>query len=509
MKIQRNQPNTQKPHLPRLCIADVGLMAAITVIMTAVLATSHLVPMTYLLLMVAVYLGITVGVFFLVRNRQRRKLQIAGTLLTAIMLVASLIAGYYITRTINTVQKVVDASVERSTVSFYSLQSNPAESLEEMSDSAFGILKALDRDNTEQTLQQVEAEHNLTLTTVEFDDLMSLADALLDGSVDGIVLNEAYLTLYEETAGYENFPSQLKTISTRQVEHVIEPEPEEAESDDPIINILISGSDTRNDVIDQRGRSDVNIIASINTETHQILLISTPRDYFVPLDVGVEDTYDKLTHAGIYGMDVLKGTLENLYDINIDYYFRINFTGFVDVIDALGGIDVYSDYEFDSRFDNKDYHFQQGVNKLNGEQALVFARTRYAFKEGDRQRGDNQLEIVKAVLNKAVSPTILTKYLTILDNIQNCIDTSIPYDVLANLVRKQLEDNASWSIESFSVNGSDARSTTYSMNQQLYVMIPDEATVQEAKEKLTAIGNELQQEESEEESPDSTAEPAA
>ena len=505
MKIQRNQPNTQKPHLPRLCIADVGLMAAITIIMTAVLATSHLVPMTYLLLMVAVYLGITVGVFFLVRNGQRRKLQIAGTLLTAIMLVASLIAGYYITRTINTVQKVVDASVERSTVSFYSLQSNPAESLEEMSDSAFGILKALDRDNTEQTLQQVEAEHNLTLTTVEFDDLMSLADALLDGSVDGIVLNEAYLTLYEETAGYENFPSQLKTISTRQVEHVIEPEPEEAESDDPIINILISGSDTRNDVIDQRGRSDVNIIASINTETHQILLISTPRDYFVPLDVGVEDAYDKLTHAGIYGMDVLKGTLENLYDINIDYYFRINFTGFVDVIDALGGIDVYSDYEFDSRGS----HFDQGWNQLTGEEALNFARERYSFAEGDRQRGDNQLEIVKAVLNKAVSPTILTKYLTILDNIQNCIDTSIPYDVLANLVRKQLEDNASWSIESFSVNGSDARSTTYSMNQQLYVMIPDEATVQEAKEKLTAIGNELQQEESEEESSDSTAEPAA
>lgn len=505
MKIQRNQPNTQKPHLPRLCIADVGLMAAITVIMTAVLATSHLVPMTYLLLMVAVYLGITVGVFFLVRNRQRRKLQIAGTLLTAIMLAASLIAGYYITRTINTVQKVVDASVERSTVSFYSLQSNPAESLEEMSDSAFGILKALDRDNTEQTLQQVEAEHNLTLTTVEFDDLMSLADALLDGSVDGIVLNEAYLTLYEETAGHENFPSQLKTISTRQVEHVVEPEPEEAESDDPIINILISGSDTRNDVIDQRGRSDVNIIASINTETHQILLISTPRDYFVPLDVGVEDAYDKLTHAGIYGMDVLKGTLENLYDINIDYYFRINFTGFVDVIDALGGIEVYSDYEFDSRGS----HFDQGWNQLTGEEALNFARERYSFAEGDRQRGDNQLEIVKAVLNKAVSPTILTKYLTILDNIQNCIDTSIPYDVLANLVRKQLEDNASWSIESFSVNGSDARSTTYSMNQQLYVMIPDEATVQEAKEKLTAIGNELQQEESKEESPDSTAEPAA
>ena len=354
-------------------------------------------------------------------------------------------------------------------------------------------------------MQQIETEHGFTLNTTEYDDLMSLADALLDGSVDGIILNEAYLALYDETAGYEDFSSQLKIVSTRQVEYVAEPETEETKSDDPVINILISGSDTRNEMIDQRGRSDVNIIASINTETHQILLISTPRDYFVPLDVGVEDAYDKLTHAGIYGMDVLMGTLENLYGIDIDYYFRINFTGFVDVIDALGGVDVYSDYEFDSRGS----HFDQGWNQLTGEEALNFARERYSFAEGDRQRGDNQLEIVKAVLNKVVSPAILTKYLTILDNIQNCIDTSVPYDVLANLVRQQLEDNASWSIESFSVNGSDASSTTYSMNQKLYVMIPDEATVQQAKEKLTAIGNELQQGEAEEVIADTTAEPAA
>lgn len=273
---------------------------------------------------------------------------------------------------------------------------------------------------------------------------------------------------------------------TQQIDHEVGAEQEQsAQLSDPIINILISGSDTRSDVIDQRGRSDVNIIASVNTQTHQILLISTPWDYFVPLDVGVEDAYDKLTHAGIYGMDVLMGTLENLYGIDLDYYFRLNFVGFEQVIDALGGVDVYSAYEFDSG----DYHYQQGTNTLNGAQALAFVRNRYAFADGDRQRGKKQMAVVEGVLKKAASPSMLSNYLSILDSIQSCVDTNVPYDVISTLVRQQLQDGATWNVESFSVNGSDSHSTTYSMNQDLYVMIPDEVTVQEAKEKLAALGN--------------------
>lgn len=494
MKIQRDQPNKRQQHLPRLCVVDVAVMLCATIGLAVVLATTHLVPVAYIIIQVVACLGITAIVFFLTKDHKKRKLRVAGTVIAVILLIVAVVAGYYITQTVNAVRRVADASVERSQVTFYAMQDNEAETLDDFANGMFGILQELDRANTDATLQQVEAEHGLTLNTIEYGSLIQLADALQDGEVDAIVLNEAYLTLYEETPGYEDFPAQLKAISTQQVEHVVEAEPEpEQSSADPMINILISGSDTRESTIDQRGRSDVNIIASINTETHQILLLSTPRDYFVPLDVGVDDAYDKLTHAGIYGMDVLMGTLENLYGIDIDYYFRINFTGFVDVIDALGGIEVYSDYEFDSNFDHKDYHFEKGFNQLNGEQALVFARTRYAFAEGDRQRGDNQLEIVKAVLNKAMSPSILTSYLTILDSVQSCVDTSVPYDVLADLVRRQLESNASWSIESFSVNGSDARSTTYSMNQQLYVMIPDETTVQEAKNKLADLGNDVQQ----------------
>lgn len=479
---------------PRLCWALTAITLAALLALWGLVFGTRLAPALYLVALLTAAV-LTAGlVFLLARDAAHRGRMAGGCVLTALAVAGSLAGGFYLWRTVHAVRTVSDATVERARVSFYTLQDSPAAALEDLASGTFGVLKELDRSNTDITLQQVQEEHDLTLAVTGYDSLIDLADALQSGAVDAIVLNEAYLTLYEETPGYEEFPSRLKTISTRQVEHVVEAEPAESQApEDPVVNILISGSDTRENTIDQRGRSDVNIIASINTETHQILLLSTPRDYFVPLDVGVDDAYDKLTHAGIYGMDVLMGTLEKLYGIDIDYYFRINFTGFVDVIDALGGIDVYSDYEFDSNFDHKDYHFEKGFNQLNGEQALVFARTRYAFAEGDRQRGDNQLEIVKAVLNKAMSPSILTSYLTILDSVQSCVDTSVPYDVLADLVRRQLESNASWSIESFSVNGSDARSTTYSMNQQLYVMIPDETTVQEAKNKLADLGNDVQQ----------------
>lgn len=475
-------PGKERRRLPSLCLADTAIVLCITLALTVLLATTRLVPVVYMVVLVVVGLLLSGLVFLLTRKKTSPKGRIAGTVITALLLVAALVGGYFLQRTVSAVQRVSNAAVERSSISFYTLQDTAAENVEDMAGDTFGILANLDRTNTDEALRQVEEEHGMELTTAEYDDLVSLADALLDGSVDGIVLNEAYLPLYEETEGYETFPDQLKVVSTRQVEHVVE---NTSGNEDHIINILISGSDTRNNVLDQRGRSDVNIIASINTETHQILLLSTPRDYFVPLDVGTPDAYDKLTHAGIYGMDVLMGTLENLYGIDLDYYFRLNFTGFVDIIDALGGVDVYSEYDFSAG----NYHYTQGYNTLDGEAALTFARERHAFAEGDRQRGSNQMAVIEAVFRKAMSPSILTGYLSILNSVQDCIDTSVPYDVLADLVRQQLESGATWTIESYSVNGSDGRSTTYSMNQQLYVMIPDESTVQEAKQKLADLGN--------------------
>lgn len=479
---QKKQPRQKRPLISWI-FPTVTLVAALG--LCGYVATTGLAPVLYLVVALVVSLLLFGAVFGLMRRNSKIG-QGVGIALTILVVIACALAGAYLWRTVHTVKTISGTSSEQTRVTTYVLQDSMVQSAEDLTGKNIGILSTLDRTNTNMALEQMESEYGITPSTKEYDSLTELADGLNQNEVDAILLNEAYLDLYDETSGYETFPESLRAVLTLQIEHEVGAEQEQSSQlSDPIINILISGSDTRSNVIDQRGRSDVNIIASVNTQTHQILLISTPRDYFVPLDVGVEDAYDKLTHAGIYGMDVLMRTLENLYGIDLDYYFRLNFVGFEQVIDALGGVDVYSAYEFDFG----DYHYQQGTNTLNGAQALAFVRNRYAFADGDRQRGKNQMAVVEGVLKKATSPSVLSNYLSILDSIQSCVDTNVPYDVISALVRQQLQDGATWSVESFSVNGSDSHSTTYSMNQDLYVMIPDEATVQEAKEKLAALGN--------------------
>ena len=173
-------------------------------------------------------------------------------------------------------------------------------------------------------------------------------------------------------------------------------------------------------------------------------------------------------------------TLDMLYDIDINYYFRLNFAGFEQIIDALGGVDVNSDYDFDSG-NTTGYHFNKGENHLNGEQALVFARERYAFKEGDRQRGRNQMAVIQGVVDKATQPAFLKNYLSVLDSLDGAFETNVPYDVMASLVRKQLDERGSWQVLSYSVDGTGDTQKPYSMSSKAYVMIPDQNTVDKAK----------------------------
>lgn len=297
---------------------------------------------------------------------------------------------------------------------------------------------------------------------------------------------------------YGSFPSQIREIASLKVATVVErntpaaqqtssADQEQTSSDtsakddavtDEVYTIFVSGIDTRGGMT-ASSRSDVNIILTLNATTKQILMISTPRDYFVPLSIS-NGVPDKLTHAGIYGVNVCMDTLDMLYDININYYFRLNFAGFEQIIDALGGVNVNSDYDFDSG-NTTGYHFNKGENHLNGEQALVFARERYAFKEGDRQRGRNQMAVIQGVVDKATQPAFLKNYLSVLDSLDGAFETNVPYDVMASLVRKQLDEGGSWQVLSYSVDGTGDTQKPYSMSSKAYVMIPDQNTVDKAK----------------------------
>ncbi|MGN0707000.1 MAG: LCP family protein [Faecalibacterium sp.] len=246
--------------------------------------------------------------------------------------------------------------------------------------------------------------------------------------------------------------------------------------------IYLSGVDTRGELT-ENARSDVNILAVVNPVTKRVALINTPRDYYV--DLAGTNSKDKLTHAGLYGVETSMQTLGNLYGIEVEHYIRINFAGFMSIVDALGGVDVYSDYAFTSVGSPGYYDpttFVEGWNHLDGKAALAFARERHAFATGDIQRGIHQMKVIDAMLNKIKSPALLLNFSKLMDAAADCFVTSFSSDQISALVRMQLGDFASWEIQSCTVTGSSSTSTKcYSaQGQKLYVMKPDEASVNEA-----------------------------
>ena len=253
--------------------------------------------------------------------------------------------------------------------------------------------------------------------------------------------------------------------------------------------IYLSGVDTRGELT-EKARSDVNILAVVNPQTKQVALINTPRDYYV--DLAGTNSKDKLTHAGLYGVETSMATLGNLYGVSVDHYIRINFAGFINIVDALGGVDVYSDQAFTSVGSPGYYDpttFAEGWNHLDGKSALAFARERHAFASGDIQRGINQMKVIDAMLNKIKSPALLMGFTKILDAVADSFVTSLSTNQISALVRMQLSDFAEWNIERYTVTGTSGSSTKcYSAKgQKLYVMKPDEASVAKAKEMIAAV----------------------
>jgi len=482
------------------------LLSAAMVLFLIGLARTQLFPVKYLLLAGGVCLLFAVIVGLLTRDVKRIGGMILGIILTALIAAAMWLATSYLMDAVNTLNKLTQVQVEIADVGVYVRSDDPAKDLTDATGYNFGIMTELDRENTDTVLGELNEELGTQLKVQELAGLEELVDGLVtDRQVDAIIVNSAYLELLEDMEGYEQMYAQLRELHARQVETVIETVveeptvPETQEETNPIEQIVeeatqeeepafepfivyISGIDSYKS-LKAKGRSDVNILAVVNPNTRQVLLLSTPRDYYVPLP-NSKGKPDKLTHAGIYGIKVSVGALEMLYDIDIDYYFRVNFSGFEKIIDALGGITVESPQAFKSA---EGYSFKKGENKLNGAKALAFARERKAFTSGDRQRGKNQMAVIKAVMNKAMSPKILTKYTDLMDSVSGCFETSMPYDKIAELVRMQLEEGGSWNIVSYSVDGTGAKKKPYSLSTKAYVMVPNQETVDKAIKKINQV----------------------
>ncbi|MBR2586947.1 LCP family protein [Candidatus Saccharibacteria bacterium] len=279
----------------------------------------------------------------------------------------------------------------------------------------------------------------------------------------------------------------LKSISEQDEPETSEEQPEERKEEklsfgeSPLV-FYISGSDSRVSVADSKARSDVNILAVVNPTTSKILLVSIPRDYYVQLH-GTTGLRDKLTHAGIYGIGMSKATIEDLLSVHIDETIKVGFDALETVVDAIGGIDLYSDQDLTTH--NNKCHFSVGTQHVNGFCALGFSRERYAYSTGDRHRGENQEQVITKIIEKVATPAYLLKLPEILRAADGLFETSLTYSEILDIIKYQLWNGPSWTIESISLDGTGSMAPTYSMpGQSLYVMLPNDASVASAKQKI-------------------------
>ena len=460
----------KKARVPGLIITIILLLLVAEFV--GLLAITKLLPVYLLFAVGIVFMTCVLLVAMLTGNFRKKVRFIIGAILGVLLLAILLLGNLYVMSTYNTLNKISGVNTQTSQIGVYVLKDDSAQSIEDAKSYTFGTLSNLDTENTQAAVKQIEERTGQSVKTQEENGVTKLVDSLLDGSCDAIILNHAYLPVLEDMEGYADIEDKIRELDLLSVDVEIKTD-DTASSDDTakqtdpdnIIRLYISGIDTRGSEIINT-RSDVNIIATINTDTN-----------------GVPD---KLTHAGIYGIDVSMDTLGMLYDISLDDYFRVNFAGFIKIIDALGGVDVNSEEAFTAYTDSR-YSYTKGINHLGGEAALAYARERYAFSDGDRARGRHQMEVISAVMQKALSPDILSHYTDVLAGIDGCFETNFSYDRLAELVRQQLTDSGSWNIVSYSVNGSGDTRQPYSMSANAYVMIPDQTTVDKAKELMQQV----------------------
>lgn len=446
----------------------VGLLAAFLL--------NKMLPMKYLAVIGGVLFGLWVICFAL--QFVKNKIHLAGVVLSIFLSILQFAGIFYLSMANDLMDDIGGARYKIDNMVVVVRAEDPAETLQDAAGYTFGLQYVIDQGNTKRMVESVEDELGTQIMTEEYAGIPEAAQALLDGEVQAVIYNEAYTAMIEETI--DDYSSKVKVLYQYGIETEIEKEEVDISN---AFNVYISGIDVAGS-ISKNSRSDVNIIMTVNPDTKQILLTSTPRDFYVPIPGISGGQKDKLTHAGIYGVDASMRTLEELYGIDISYYARVNFTSLVTIVDALGGVDVESEHSFSAG----GYDFTEGMNHLNGEQALAFSRERKSFSGGDRQRGKNQEAVIEAILHKAMSPAILKNANQIIASVSDCVETNMTRNEMAEFINMQLSDPAMWDIESQAADGTGSSAACYSSgSQQLYVMIPDEAVVSAASQKMQDI----------------------
>ena len=453
----------------------IGILLFVSIFLMGIITIMHFIPFKHLLL-VFLLLGIIDFALVWCIKKGKKIVRIITMIISLIISIVLLFISFNILKT-NSILGNMNLNYKTHNYSVLVLKDSGYSDISELDGKKLGYY-----DNKLDEPKEIlfKIKEKISVDSVLYSDLDETVDALMNKEVEMIVLEESYIKMLDEE---NNFSSLVKSIYNFKIKIEVKDVSKDIDVTSEPFNIYLSGIDTFGEV-SSVSRSDVNIVITVNPKTHQVLLTSIPRDTYVQLS-GTTGYKDKLTHAGIYGVEKSISTIEELLDIEINYYFKVNFTSVIDIVDTLGGVNVYSEYGFTSM---DGYNYKKGYNYVNGEQALSFVRERKAFSLGDIQRGKNQQAMIEALIRKCISPSIINKYSSLLDSIDGKFATNMPVSRIMDFIKMQLDGNYNWTVTSNYISGEAEYNYTYSYpTQKLYVMIPDDDSILNAKELIDKV----------------------
>ena len=461
-------------------------------LISAGLSLYFVITMKNLNILPNIYLYILIGIIILLNIitiififSKKKWMKISGIIIFVILISFLSIGIYYSHNTLNFFNNSFNNHTVETTTYKVLVHNKSYNRLTDLKNKSMGYF--------EDDIQVADCLKHITVKTNQknYNNLINLYEDLINDKLDSIVLDNGYISILEEM--FPDLITDTKVIYTFKLNKNIKKNYSITKELKPV-NIYISGSDSRDEVISDKSRTDVNMILTINPDSKTILITSIPRDYYVSL-YNTTGLKDKLTHSGIYGINTSVKTIENLLDIKIDYYVKVNFKSVISLVDLVGGIDIYSDASFKTNCGDGGAvvtYVKEGVNHFNGAQALSYARERYAYEDGDRHRIQNTQQVFKATFDKIMEDkSLLFKYEELLNSFGKLYLTNIPSDYVKLLVKKQISDMSSWNFTLTQLDGSGAKMETYSIsNYKTYVMIPYEDDIKKANENINKILNE-------------------
>lgn len=416
--------------------------------------------------------------------------KIICVVITLVLILGSCIGGYYISKTGSLLTNITNVTKHaKNTVSVVVKQSSDIKNKSQLNGLSVGTLRTIGTQGSSKALKELSKD-GIVMNQSEYDSLSSMLEAFYNGEVDSIIINESSRSQILDMESYADFDNNTRVVyqTSYKVENTDKANAVTDITSKPF-NVLISGSDTRGG-FDKNGRSDVIMVATINPKTSTILLTSVPRDFYVTTacdaaDGCMQGALDKITHTGIHGTNTTKRTVEQLLGVEINYTFKVGFDTVTDLVDALGGVDVYVEPGY--AVSTSTFSVHEGVNHLNGHDALEYARERYAYTEGDRQRTKNQQQVLMGIVNEATKPSVITKYASIMDAMANTFSTTMSNEEISDLIKHQINNNPKWKMEQYMVDGTGDTLMCAELGDAASVMVPDQSTVKIAKDKINAI----------------------